>query len=147
MTDKHPLEQAIFDVKADDFEDLALEVFRWQVETIPVYGEYLELLKVRPSEVRSIEQIPFLPINFFKTHNVVSPRYRPQRVFRSSGTTGVTSQHHVLTLECYNQSLATGFEHFGDGCLVGMNADGRLRSEHERQANALRITTGQQSGA
>ena len=104
----------IFSIKTEtDFEQLALKVFRFQFENNPVYRSFCDLLNIHHSDVKSIEKIPFLPIQFFKTHKVICNGFSSQTVFSSSGTTGqVTSKHYVANLELYKQSFQKGFEQF-----------------------------------
>src|SRR5690606_25786850 len=88
---------SIFNISTQqEFEDLALKVFKFQFENNRVYRSFCDLLYVHPSDVKNINQIPFLPIQFFKTHKVVSTTNTIQTTFTSSGTTGsITSKHHV----------------------------------------------------
>jgi phenylacetate-coenzyme A ligase PaaK-like adenylate-forming protein len=106
------LETAIFSIKSnDDFERLAIETFRQQYENTEVYRKFCDLLKVVPSSVKKIENIPFLPIQFFKSHRVISKRVSETITFTSSGTTGsITSKHHVSDLSLYEKSFLTAFK-------------------------------------
>ncbi len=95
------------------FETLALEVFHFQAAHNPLYGRYLALLNVDVQGVRSIEQIPFLPIQFFKNHEVKTGNWQPVTTFTSSGTTGETTSHHyVNNLDFYRQNTLNGFHPF-----------------------------------
>lgn len=95
---------------------LALEMFRHQYAHNKVYGEFVNARKVRVEDVRRVEDIPFLPIDFFKTHDVVCGDVPPQAIFRSSGTTGmIRSRHLINDLGIYRRSFAKGFERcYGD---------------------------------
>ena len=106
------LETAIFSIKSsDEFERLAIEIFRYQYENTEVYRKFCNLLKVAPSTVKKIENIPFLPIQFFKSHRVISKGVSETITFTSSGTTGsITSKHHVSDLSLYEKSFLTAFE-------------------------------------
>lgn len=108
------LETAIFSIKSpEDFERLAIEIFRFQYENTEVYRKFCNLLKVAPSSVKKIENIPFLPIEFFKSHRIISKRASESITFTSSGTTGnTTSKHHVSDLSLYEKSFLTAFELF-----------------------------------
>ena len=75
------------------FEKIALKVFRYQYENNHVYQEFCAFLKVEKGNVKSLEQIPFLPIQFFKSHNVVSNSNPIQETFVSSGTTGMITSN------------------------------------------------------
>jgi phenylacetate-coenzyme A ligase PaaK-like adenylate-forming protein len=104
----------IFQIKDEkEFELLALEIFHFQAETVPVYKEFLNYLKVIPKKVNSFTKIPFLPVEFFKSHEVITSGKKPQIVFESSGTTGnVTSKHYVADRGLYEKSLMSGFTRF-----------------------------------
>ncbi|AOW11272.1 LuxE/PaaK family acyltransferase [Flavobacterium gilvum] len=95
------------------FEKIALKVFRFQYENNLVYREFCDLLKTDPQKVKSLYQIPFLPIQFFKSHNVVSNNDPIQTTFTSSGTTGsITSRHLVTDVSIYEESYRKGFSQF-----------------------------------
>ena len=96
-----------------EFNALALETFRFQYKNNSVYRKFCELLNQHPKTVGSVEQIPFLPISFFKTHPVVSSVKPYDITFTSSGTTGQeTSKHFVTDLSIYEESFRRGFESF-----------------------------------
>ncbi|MDC0380894.1 acyl transferase [Flavobacteriaceae bacterium] len=105
---------SIFDINSESaFAEKALELFKFQFEENPVYRSFCDLLYKHPSDVQKLEDIPFLPIEFFKTHKVVSIKKDIQQTFTSSGTTGsVVSQHHVADLDIYKKSFQKGFAHF-----------------------------------
>lgn len=95
------------------FEKTALKVFRFQHGNNKVYRDFCAFLNVNPQEVKSLQQIPFLPIQFFKTHNVASGTNPPAVTFTSSGTTGmVTSRHLVTDVSLYEESYRNGFSQF-----------------------------------
>jgi phenylacetate-coenzyme A ligase PaaK-like adenylate-forming protein len=95
------------------FEKIALKVFRFQYENNLVYQEFCDFLKVDVQKVKSVEQIPFLPIQFFKSHEVVSNKNPIQETFTSSGTTGIsTSKHLVTDVSFYEESYRKGFSQF-----------------------------------
>jgi phenylacetate-coenzyme A ligase PaaK-like adenylate-forming protein len=95
------------------FEKIALKVFRFQYENNLVYREFCDLLKTNPQKVKSLQQIPFLPIQFFKSHHVVSNDNPIQATFTSSGTTGtITSKHLVTDVSIYEESYRKGFSQF-----------------------------------
>lgn len=106
------LEKEIFNIKtSEDFERLALEVFRFQYENVSVYRDFCDLLKTNVSEVKSTEQIPFLPIQFFKSHKIMAKKLIEETIFTSSGTTGsITSQHFVSNLKLYETSFQKAFQ-------------------------------------
>lgn len=127
----------IFSVTEQGFDQKALEIFRFQYENNIVYQEWVDALRVNPAEVVAIEQIPFLPVAFFKSHNVVSGDFKADTVFESSGTTGsVNSKHIVKDVNVYKESFIKGFHHFyGDAanwCIIGL-----LPSYLERSGSSL----------
>ena len=106
--------QAIFDIKTEqEFSNMALQIFKFQFEHNQVYRSFCDLLYKHPSDVKTNEEIPFLPIQFFKTHQVLSSKDFIKQTFTSSGTTGsVTSKHHVTDIEIYKESFRKGFQQF-----------------------------------
>lgn len=108
------MQEAIFNIQSEEeFNELALTVFKHQFRNNKVYRSFCDLLYIHPSDVRKTEEIPFLPIQFFKTHKVLSSKEKIQEVFTSSGTTGAkTSKHLVTDLNWYEESYQKGFEFF-----------------------------------
>lgn len=106
--------QDIFTISSQkQFEKIALKVFRHQYENNEVYQEFCSFLKVDKQSVKSLQQIPFLPIQFFKSHEVVSTQAIIQETFTSSGTTGmITSKHLVTDTSLYEQSYRLAFSEF-----------------------------------
>ncbi len=95
------------------FDKIALKVFRFQYENNLVYREFCDFLKTDVQKVKSIQQIPFLPIQFFKSHAIVSSTNPVQTTFTSSGTTGmITSKHLVTDVSIYEESYRKGFSQF-----------------------------------
>ncbi len=95
------------------FEKIALKVFRFQYENNLVYKEFCTLMNTNVQEVKSLQQIPFLPIQFFKSHRVISNENPIQEIFTSSGTTGIiNSQHCVTDISIYEESYQKGFTQF-----------------------------------
>lgn len=93
------------------FNDCALALFKYQFDHNPVYRSFCDLLYKHPSDIHTIEQIPFLPIEFFKTHAVHTQKSNPSLYFTSSGTTSTnTSKHYVADIDEYIQSFTKGFE-------------------------------------
>lgn len=105
---------AIFNITSHaQFEALALETFRFQFNKNPVYRSFCDLLYKHPADVKCIEDIPFLPIQFFKSHQIITGQIASEKTFTSSGTTGnVTSKHHVTDIKLYEDSYLKGFHHF-----------------------------------
>ncbi|WP_343488072.1 acyl transferase [Allomuricauda sp. d1] len=128
----------IFSIKnGKEFESLALETFQYQYENVAVYHEFCNYLGRHPSSVHSVDDIPFLPISFFRTHAVISKNIQPQTTFLSSGTTGSRpSQHFVADIEYYEKSFLSGFDFFygkpSDYCILAL-----LPSYLERNGSSL----------
>ena len=94
-------------------ERVALEVFRYQAERCAPYAEYVRLMGVDPQSVRRLEEIPFMPVELFKTHDIYCGAEPPQVVFTSSATTGMTpSRHAVADLRIYERSFVESFRLF-----------------------------------
>ena len=95
------------------FEAEALKIFRHQAKNNKVYKQFLDLIKIDPLTVHNTVNIPFLPVEFFKSHQILSSKDNVARIFSSSGTTGtVQSQHFVTDLNIYEESFKKGFEYF-----------------------------------
>jgi len=110
------LQEQIFNIKSEqEFNALALEVFKFQFENNKVYRSFCDLLYKHPSDVKTVEDIPFLPIEFFKRREILSSKEKPVISFSSSGTTGsVTSKHYITDLSIYEKSYLSGFKQFYD---------------------------------
>jgi len=130
--------QHIFTIHSDqEFEDLALELFKFQARENKVYSQYLGLLGINPLSIDSLSQIPFLPIEIFKHHKVLTGDKEPLVVFESSGTTSSrVSKHFVVDPELYHKSLNQCFNQFyespGNYCILAL-----LPSYLERDNSSL----------
>lgn len=97
----------------EEFEHIALETFRRQARNCPPYGEYIEKIGCKIEEVHSIEEIPFLPISLFKSHDIYCGESAPEIIFTSSATTGMTSSHHMMkSLSFYEETFTRAFKDF-----------------------------------
>lgn len=95
------------------FEKEALDIFKYQWEHNPVYHEFCRLLGKSTGNVTTIEEIPFLPVDFFKSHRVVTGNFEAELVFNSSGTTGKqTSKHYIKNKAFYLENAAHCFGYF-----------------------------------
>ena len=132
------LQQSIFRVNDyKTFRDAALKVFYYQARHCRVYRDYLAGLDVNPDSVREIEEIPFLPVEFFKSHTVLVEGKTPEAVFESSGTTLLTpARHHIAELSIYRNSFTKSFNRFygapDNYCMLAL-----LPSYLERSASSL----------
>jgi hypothetical protein len=128
----------IFSISSpDEFEKLALEIFRFQALNCQVYADFLSNLGIEVPEVRSTENIPYLPIEFFKSHHICSDNRPPEITFTSSGTTGtIQSKHLVTDVKLYEQSYLEAFKSFyGDIQQYAILA--LLPSYQEREGSSL----------
>lgn len=128
----------IFSIQSEeDFQNVALEVFRYQAQENEVYKNFLNFLNVDYSTVKHTNEIPFLPIQFFKKYNLISGNRAVEKVFTSSGTTGMsTSKHLVTDLALYHYSLEKCFEQFY-GPLSDYTIFALLPSYLERTGSSL----------
>jgi phenylacetate-coenzyme A ligase PaaK-like adenylate-forming protein len=108
------LTDQIFSIKTqEDFKVTALNVFKFQFENNSLYRSFCDLLYITPSDVKCINEIPFLPIQFFKSHEILTSKDSVETTFTSSGTTGsVTSKHLVTDISIYQNSYLKAFNHF-----------------------------------
>jgi hypothetical protein len=106
--------QHIDKINAESFTDIALELFHYQYAQNSVYRSYTDALKILPKTVNDLFSIPYLPVSFFKTHDITTRSTDlPELIFESSGTTGeVPSKHRVHNPELYEASLLRGFRKF-----------------------------------
>lgn len=99
--------------KEDDFEKLALEVFQYQFQNNKVYSQFVKSLNISFEKIKSINEIPFLPVEIFKTHKVITENENYQQIFTSSGTTGdQTSKHYVKDISFYENIFSKIFSSF-----------------------------------
>jgi hypothetical protein len=133
--------EQIFQISDEkQFNEAALQIFRFQADRNEVYKKYLSILNKKPEEVKTVTQIPFLPIEFFKYEDVVVNNQTPNsklQTFTSSGTTGSkVSKHKVIDISVYESSFKQGFEIFyGDirtYCILAL-----LPSYLEREGSSL----------
>ena len=130
--------EKIFSISSDaEFEAVALELFRWQAATCEPYRQYVELVGVDPQQVLRVEDIPFLPIEFFKVRDVYCGDVAPEKVFTSSSTTGQTPSRHMMqSLALYERAFTEAFEQFY-GAVEGWSIYGLLPSYLEREGSSL----------
>lgn len=130
--------QQVFDIKDDDsFNELALKIFRYQYAGNKIYRSFVDHLKVNAGRINRLEQIPFLPIEFFKSQPVLTGSYTPAGYFESSGTTQATkSRHYFADLAMYEKSFLRGFERFY-GSLENFNILALLPSYLQQKHSSL----------
>lgn len=133
--------ESVFDLtNPEQFKKIVLDIFRYQATENEVYRQYIKALKINVDNIKQLEQIPFLPIEFFKTHIIITD-YRLQiadcKIFTSSGTTGsIQSKHYVNDIRIYEKSYRKGFEYFygniEEYCILAL-----LPSYLEREGSSL----------
>lgn len=130
--------EELFSIRSkEQFKQAAVSVFKYQAAACPVYHDFVRNLNIKSEEIESIAEIPFLPVEFFKTHSIISGNNEPEIVFSSSGTTGmVQSSHFVTDVSIYEESFRKAFNVFyGDVsnfCILAL-----LPSYLEREGSSL----------
>ncbi len=114
LTDRTELRNALArrvpGVTEENFDDLSLDIFRYQFIYNPVYHEYCQLLRKDLHNVQALTDIPYLPIALFKSHDIHTNDWKPEVVFESSTTTGqIPSRHAVRDLDFYRENCRRGF--------------------------------------
>ena len=128
---------ALLTANPENFEALALAVFQYQYGNNTLYRQYCDAIHINPGNIKSLQQIPFLPVSFFKTHKVITGNDAAELIFESSGTTGETpSRHYVADAGIYETSLLGGFEQFY-GDVSGYTILALLPSYLERKNASL----------
>lgn len=104
----------IFKIKTiDDFESMAVKIFKYQFDNNKIYRSFCDLINKNPSDITNSNQIPFLPIKFFKSHTVLSSNQSIEKKFISSGTTNTNlSTHYITDLKLYESSFENSFKYF-----------------------------------
>ncbi|GGE27046.1 LuxE/PaaK family acyltransferase [Sphingobacterium cellulitidis] len=128
----------IFNIQSEEeFNHCALEVFRFQAQNNKVYQQYIDILGINPKDINHYKNIPFLPIQFFKSQDIIVEGLIPEVTFSSSGTTGmITSKHLVAKSSLYIESFRKAFEEFyGDVKDIAILA--LLPSYLERSGSSL----------
>ena len=108
------LKTKIFEIEnAHDFENLSISIFKYQAKYNVVYKKYLQYLNIDICQIKKIKDIPFLPIDFFKTHKIITENQIIQTIFLSSGTTlNKRSSHFIVDENIYQKSFLTCFKNF-----------------------------------
>ena len=136
---KHtPSPHQVFGIQTSQaFDAACIALFRHQANHCAIYAQYLSLLGIQPETITHIDDIPFLPIECFKSHRITSSDQEAQIVFSSSGTTGsIQSKHYVADVTIYERSFRKAFEQFyGDPKDIVVLA--LLPSYSEREGSSL----------
>ena len=109
----------------DNFERLAMQAFSFQYLNNPIYHRYCDLLNIDVGMINYIEDIPFMPVEFFKSHKVICDDMDAEVVFTSSSTTGtIPSSHYVADTSIYRKAFLSGFNQFYGApekfCILGL---------------------------
>lgn len=132
------LPSSCFDIKTEsDFNNHALSVFAFQSKNVAVYREYISALKIDIESISHYSQIPFLPVSFFKSREIIAEGCKSEIKFTSSGTTGmITAVHSVANLRLYEESFLRGFNLFygdvNEYCIIAL-----LPAYLEREGSSL----------
>ncbi len=132
------LEGPIFNLKnQDDFRETALEVFKFQYQNNTIYREFIDSLGRDANDIKDPVEIPFLPIEFFRNHKIVTGSLPTEMIFESSGTTGMTpGRHFVSDLRLYEESFVRSFRLFY-GAPEEYLIAALLPSYNEREGSSL----------
>src|SRR4029078_8564695 len=120
------LEEKVFAITNEkEFIIIALEVYQFQFDNNPLYQDYCNAVGKPPQSVKTLTDIPFLPISFFKSHRIETTSFNAELIFKSSGTTGsVRSIHYVKDAGIYLKSFSEGFKRFygetNEYCIIGL---------------------------
>jgi hypothetical protein len=103
-TERQILADRIYNINEEDFGSVAMEVWNYQYRSNEVYRAYCDLVKRGLHEVHHVRDIPFIPIELFKKHDIRSGQWKAEMVFKSSGTTGVVQSRHLIrSLQWYHR--------------------------------------------
>lgn len=96
MTQLNSFKKKVLNGQIEDFSSFSLELFRFQYASNPVYRKYVNNLSLEPSSIKTIDDIPFMPIEFFKHNKIKTKDWKEEYVFKSSGTSGLNRSHHFI---------------------------------------------------
>lgn len=132
------MQKEIFKVQTEEhFDKMALYIFRYQAKNNSIYQHFLSYLNIDIEKIQSVNQIPFLPIQFFKSHKILSSKERIQEIFLSSATSGaIQSKHYVCNLKLYEKSYLEGFKYFY-GAIENYTVLALLPNYLERKGSSL----------
>lgn len=113
MHSLNSFKSTVFHTNNQNFDGRALDLFQFQYANNLVYRTYVNYLGIIPDRVKLVLDIPFLPIRFFKTHQITTGNFEPEHIFESSGTTlSSTSKHYIQDLQFYKEISTWIFSHF-----------------------------------
>ena len=126
MSKINSLSKFIFNISSiEDFNEKALKIFHFQYRNNKIYNHYVNALDIKIQDIKNYEQIPFIPIEFFKIDKIKTGNFKSNIIFQSSGTTGVKrSKHYVKRVDLYERSIHECFRiNFGnikDYCIIAL---------------------------
>ena len=130
------LSEKIFNINSiEDFSEICMSLFDFQMEKNPIYSAYAKII-LKAKSPKNINEIPFLPIEFFKTEQIICTGQKTEQIFLSSGTTGNQSKHLISDLEIYKKSFRKSFDEFygniSEYCILSL-----LPNYREREGSSL----------
>ena len=130
--------QEVFSIDNEhQFKNIALQIFNYQADNCIIYKKFINGLNLCKGSIKNITQIPFLPIEFFKSHAILSSNGPAEAIFTSSGTTGInTSTHYVTDISWYVESFRSAFRLFY-GNITKYTVLALLPSYLEREGSSL----------
>lgn len=128
---------SVFSASPDSFNAIAVDLFNYQYQHNIVYNQYCRALKIDAAKITLAEKIPFLPISFFKSHEIRTTEFTTETIFESSGTTqSLNSRHFVKDVSIYTESFSKAYKKFygpaTQKCILGL-----LPSYLERNNSSL----------
>jgi hypothetical protein len=137
MINLKSFQNSLSKISESSFDNHAIELLKCQAGNNSVYKQYLNSLSINPVNIKKVSQIPFLPIEFFKSHAIKTNEWESQLVFESSGTTQIIrSKHHIQDVDFYHLHAKNLFEssfgHLLDKTIIAL-----LPSYLERQGSSL----------
>ena len=128
--------EEIFNIHSEEeFVKICLQIYELQMDNNPIYSAYSQII-LKGKSPKKLEEIPFLPIEFFKTEQIICVTQKIEEIFLSSGTTGNQSKHLVSDLSIYENSFQNAFQLFygdiTDYCILSL-----LPNYREREGSSL----------
>lgn len=128
--------EEIFNIHSEqEFVKICLQIYELQMDNNPIYSAYSQII-LKGEIPKKLEEIPFLPIEFFKTEQIICVTQKIEEIFLSSGTTGNQSKHLVSDLSIYENSFQNAFQLFygdiTDYCILSL-----LPNYREREGSSL----------
>jgi len=136
MEDTKKWQERVQQTARHTFDALALELFFRQARHNALYADYLQAIRCPWEKITTVDEIPFLPIQFFKTHRLMTGRWEPEAVYLSSGVGGAVSRHGVESESRYLQNAEKIFTQFF-GALSDYHFLALLPSYLERKGSSL----------